>query len=461
MWHYVHMNKTFRPWNVDDVWLLPPSVQELVPEGHPAHFVRDLARHELDLSPVFASYTEERGYPPYHPAMMAALLLYAYSRGVHSSRRIARCRGERVDFMAVTANQRPDRRTISDFRRRHLEALGGLFPQVLALCRAAGLARLGHVSLDGTKIKANASKHRAMSYGRMVKAEAELKAVVEGWLKGAAAADAAEDAEHGADRRGDEMPDWVADRRKRLARIRQAKAALEAEAQAKAKDGQGPPGGGVAEGEAAKPADKAQRNFTDPESRILRTGDGFIQGWNAQAAADAGDQVIVACGIGNTGSDQDQLVPMLDAIERESGRLPGELSADAGSVTSPQLTPRAFRARRFACGSACGSSARRRSSGCGRRRRRGPAATASPPACASAKAGSTPPASPASPRRGWPCRRSPRISASACRRESRRRRPFRRRRTFPTSASRAGSQSSAASGLSRRGGPPAGGRSGR
>ena len=335
------MNKTFRPWNVDDVWLLPPSVRELVPEGHPAHFIRDLVRHELDLSPVFASYTEVRGYPPYHPAMMVALLLYAYSRGVHSSRRIARCCEERVDFMAVTANQRPDHRTINDFRRRHLEALGGLFPQVLSLCRATGLARLGHVSLDGTRIKANASRHRAMSYARMVKAEAELKAIVDGWLKAAEAADAAEDAEYGADRRGDEMPDWVADRQKRLARIRQAKAALEAkakaEAEAKAGDGQESPDGDGAEGAAAKPADKAQRNFTDPESRILRTGDGFIQGWNAQAAADAGDQVIVAHGIGNTGSDQDQLVPMLDAIERETGRLPDELSADAGYCSEDNL----------------------------------------------------------------------------------------------------------------------------
>ena len=331
------MNKTFRPWNVDDVWLLPPSVQDLVPEGHPAHFIRDLVRHELDewLSPVFASHTEVRGYPPYHPAMMVALVLYAYSRGVHSSRRIARCCEERVDFMAAAANQRPDHRTINDFRRRHLEALGGLFPQVLALCRASGLARLGHVSLDGTRIKANASKHRAMSYARMVKAEAELKAIVDGWLKAAEAADAAEDAEYGADRRGDEMPDWMADRQKRLARIKEAKAALEAKAKAEAEAEAGD--GDVADGAAAKPADKAQRNFTDPESRILRTGDGFIQGWNAQAAADAGDQVIVAHGIGNTGSDQDRMVPMLDAIERETGRLPDELSADAGYCSEDNL----------------------------------------------------------------------------------------------------------------------------
>ena len=262
------MNKTFRPWNVDDVWLLPPSVQDLVPEGHPAHFIRDLVRHELDLSPVFASHTEVRGYPPYHPAMMVAFVLYAYSRGVHSSRRIARCCEERVDFMAVTANQRPDHRTINDFRRRHLEALGGLFPQVLALCRASGLARLGHVSLDGTRIKANASKHRAMSYARMVKAEAELKAIVDGWLKAAEAADAAEDAEYGADRRGDEMPDWMADRQKRLARIKEAKVALEAKAKAEAE------AGGTASWPKARRSRRTRRSGTSPTPRAASSGPG-------------------------------------------------------------------------------------------------------------------------------------------------------------------------------------------
>ena len=168
------MSKTFRPWDVDQAWLLPLSVHELVPSEHPAHFVRELVREELDLSSIFASYTGDRGYPPYHPAMMVALLLYAYSRGVYSSRAIARGCEERVDFMAVTAHQRPDFRTISDFRKRHLAALGGLFSQVLALCRQAGLVKLGHVALDGTRIRASASKHKAMSYGRMVKAEADL-----------------------------------------------------------------------------------------------------------------------------------------------------------------------------------------------------------------------------------------------------------------------------------------------
>src|SRR5437899_2873473 len=223
------MSKTFRPWDVDQVWLLPPSIQDLVPSGHMAHFVRDTVRTGLDLSRIMDVYDEERGFPPYHPGMMVALVLYAYSQGVYSSRRIARGCEERLDFAAVTGMQCPDFRTISDFRKRHLEALKGLFVEVLRLCREAGLAKLGHVALDGTKIKANASKHKAMSYGRMVEAEPKLAAAVEDWMKKAVQTDAAEDGEHGVQRRGDEMPEWVANKQKRLAKIREAKAALEAE----------------------------------------------------------------------------------------------------------------------------------------------------------------------------------------------------------------------------------------
>src|SRR6201987_4650503 len=201
------MSKTFRPWAVDDIWLLPPSVQDFVPAGHAAHLVRDLVRDELDLSAILSVYTEMRGYPPYRPGMMVALLLYAYSQGVYSSRRIARACEERLDFQAVTALNQPDFRTISEFRRRHLTALAGLFVQVLALCQRAGLVGLGHVAVDGTKLRANASKHKAMSYERMAKAKAELSAEVADWLERWADADAAEDAEHGADRRGDEPPD--------------------------------------------------------------------------------------------------------------------------------------------------------------------------------------------------------------------------------------------------------------
>ena len=224
------MAKAFRSWDVDQGWLLPPSVHEFVPPGHLAHFVRDTAREALDLSAILDTYTEERGFPPYHPGMMVALLLYGYSRGIYSSRQLARACEERMDMMAVTGLNRPDFRTISDFRKRHLAALSDLFVQVLRLCRAAGLVRLGHVAVDGTKLKANASRHKAMSYGRMKAAEPALAAEVEGWLSLAGQADAAEDREHGADRRGDETPDWMADKQRRLEAIRAAKAALEAEA---------------------------------------------------------------------------------------------------------------------------------------------------------------------------------------------------------------------------------------
>src|SRR6185312_6061985 len=175
------MSKVFRPWKTDEVWLLPPSVAEFVPAGHPAHLVRDLVSEELDLSAIMGAYTEVKGYPPYHPAMMVALLLYAYRSGIYSSRRIARGCEERLDFQAVTALNRPDFRTVSDFRKRHLEALADLFKQVLLLCRRAGLVGFGHVALDGTKIKANASKNKAMSYGRMAKAEDQLAAEIAAW----------------------------------------------------------------------------------------------------------------------------------------------------------------------------------------------------------------------------------------------------------------------------------------
>ena len=168
------MTKTFRSWDADQDWLLPQSLHEFVPPDHVAHFIRDLVRNELDLTAIMSSYDDERGFPPYHPGMMVALLLYAYTQGVYSSRRIARCCEERLDFMAVTAINRPDFRTISDFRKRHLSALADLFLQVLLLCRAAGLVQLGHVAIDGTKLKANASRHRAMSYLRMRQTEANL-----------------------------------------------------------------------------------------------------------------------------------------------------------------------------------------------------------------------------------------------------------------------------------------------
>jgi transposase len=338
------MSKTFRAWDVDQVWLLPPSVHDFVPAGHPAHLVRELVRGELDLTAILAEYDEERGQPPYHPAMMVALLLYAFTQCLYASRRIAKACEERLDVMAVTGMQRPDFRTISDFRQRHLAALAGLFTQVLWLCCKAGLVKLGHVALDGTKLAANASKHKAMSYGRMAQAEAALAAEVEDWLARAAAADVAEDAEHGPAKRGDELPDWVADKQARLERIRAAKAALEAEAKADPPPDAGPgPSSGMSDhgrprrAEDGGPPQRAQRNFTDPDSRLLKTRDGFIQGYNGQLAVDAAHQIIVAQRLTTNGSDQAGLAPLLDATTAALSRKPREVSADAGFCREDNL----------------------------------------------------------------------------------------------------------------------------
>ncbi|HRC45531.1 MAG TPA: IS1182 family transposase [Nitrospira sp.] len=337
------MAKTFKSWDVDQLVLLPPSIQELVPTGHLAHFVRDMGRDSLDLSAILKTYTEDRGFPPYDPVMMTALLLYAYCQGLYASRRIAKACEERVDFMAVTARQSPDFRTISDFRKRHLTALGELFTQVLKLCQAAGLVQLGHVALDGTTLKANASKHKAMSYGRMQKTEAELAATVQGWLQQAETLDAREDAEVGRGRRGDELPTGVADKQARLDTIRQAKAALEADAQAKAEAT--PPSPVAASPQRGRPPtrppgvphEKAQRNFTDPESRIMKTAEGFVQGYNAQAAVDAASQIIVAQQVTNASNDQQQLAPLVAQIKANTGRQAREVSADAGYCSEANL----------------------------------------------------------------------------------------------------------------------------
>ena len=340
------MAKVFRAWDVDQGWLLPPSVHEFVPPGHLAHFVRDTVREALDLSAILETYAEERGCPPYHPGMMVALLLYGYSRDLYSLRQLARACEERVDEMAITGLNRPDFRTIADFRKRHLVALSDLFVQVLRLCRAAGLVQFGHVAVDGTKLKANASRHKAMSYGRMKTTKPALAGEVAGWLARADQADVAEDREYGADRRGDETPDWMADKQRRLAAIRAAKAALEAEA-ADPPDPEDKSGPGVSSGmrwqgrplrgEGGGPPDRAQRNLTDPDSRILPTRDGFVQSYNGQIAVDAAHQIIVAHRLVTTSADYRALVPLVDSIYAHLGRKPREVSGDAGFATEANL----------------------------------------------------------------------------------------------------------------------------
>jgi len=345
------MSKTFRPWKTGEPLLLPAKVQDFVGKDHLARFVLALVLEHLDLREIEAGYGSERGQPPYDPAMMTALLLYGYCNGVYSSRRLAKAARERVDFMSIVGLDPADFRTVSDFRKRHLKALAGLFGQVLKLCEQAGLVKLGHVALDGTKIKANASKHKAMSYERMEKRAAELEAEAAKWLSAAEAADAEEDKAFGRDKSGEEMPAWAADKTKRAEKIKAAKAELEAEAKAaaaakakaqeKAEEKRRAEGGKKAGKPAAPPSEepnpKAQRNFTDPESRIMKTKDGFIQGYNAQAAVDATAQVIVAYALDAKQSDQHQLAPIVDAIEVNLGRKPAQLSADAGYCSDANL----------------------------------------------------------------------------------------------------------------------------
>ena len=321
------MSKTYLPYEPDQQLLLPAALQEWLPDDHLAYFISDVV-DQLDMSEVTARYERERrGGPPYHPRMMVKVLLYGYCVGVASSRRIAQRLHEDIAFRVLAANNTPDFRTISDFRKDNVDALSGLFVQVLALCQQAGLVKLGHVALDGTKVKANASKHKAMSYQRMKEKAAQLAAEVTELLRQAQAADDEEDRRYGKDKRGDELPQELAFREGRLEKIREAMAALEAEAQA---------AGEQAEAEGGKhpgvPDDKAQRNFTDTESRIMPApgGKDFLQANNCQAVVDSAHQVIVAARATNQTSDKQQAAAMMEETIDNVGAVPREVSADAG-----------------------------------------------------------------------------------------------------------------------------------
>lgn len=323
------MAKTYRPYVPEQDLLLPPSLREWLPEDHLAFFVSDLI-DQLDLSAITRVYEdEERGYPPYHPVMLTKVLVYAYCVGVFSSRKIQRRLVEDVAFRVLAAGNQPDFRTIADFRKTHLSALRGFFEQVLHLARELGAPRVGRVALDSSKIKANASKHKAMSYGRMREKQRQLQAEVKQLLDQAEAADAAEDAEYGSDRRGDELPAELQRRDSRLQRIREAKRALEARAKDEAAVAGKP--------ETAKPDPKAQYNFTDPESRIMKGPDGFVQAYNVQVAVDE-LQLIVGHAVTQETNDKKQLMPMITAIEQQSGDTPDQLLADAGYCSDESLT---------------------------------------------------------------------------------------------------------------------------
>jgi transposase len=323
------MAKTFRPYLPEQDLLLPPSLRDWLPEGHLAYFVSDVV-DQLDLSAIEGYYEqEERGYPPYHPGMMVKVLVYGYCVGVFSSRKLQKHLQEDVGFRVLAAGNQPDFRTLSDFRKLHLEALQGLFEQVLQMALELGAVKLGRVAIDGSKVKGNASKHKAMSYGRMKEDEKRLKQEVQQLLAEAEGTDVEEDARLG-NQSGDELPAELQRREERLQRIRQAKRALEKrireEAAAKGDDPA-----------SSKPEAKAQYNFTDPESRILKGADGFVQGYNAQIAVESETQLIVGQTITQAANDKQQLLPMIDHVEQQAGQRPEEVVADNGYASEENL----------------------------------------------------------------------------------------------------------------------------
>ena len=344
----------FRPYNPDQLLLLPPDMTSWLPQEHLVYFIRDVVG-QMDLSAIYESYDGSKGgYPAYHPEMMVALLIYGYCVGVPSSRKIEKATYELIPFRVLTADQHPDHDTIAEFRRRHLEALAALFVQVLRLCQKAGLVKLGHVSLDGTKVRANASKHKAMSYARMEKSVVELEAEVERLLSEAETVDEVEDGHYGKGRRGDEWPEELRFKQGRLSRIKEAKEVLEREAREQAqqqrldqekkrqhREAPGDHRGRPPKVPSEKPDGKAQYNFTDPESRIMKDSatKSFEQSYNCQAAVDGHCQVIVATGVSQEANDKEQLKPMVERLKANfNGAKPGRMTTDNGYFSEENVT---------------------------------------------------------------------------------------------------------------------------
>jgi transposase/IS5 family transposase len=374
--------KAFRSYDPDQVLLMAPVLQEWIPEGDLAHFVSDLVESgTLDLQAIYDSYEEERGFPPYDPRLMVKLLVYGYANAVMSSRKLECATYRDVAVRMLCADQHPDYRSIARFRKRHLEALGELFVQALRLCKQAKLVGLGSLALDGTKLRANASRHKAMSYERMVKKETQLEAEiaairanVAALLSEAEQVDAEEDERFGPDRRGDELPEELQRREQRLAKIKEAKEALEAEELqrreqrlAKIKEAKEALEGEAREAETARraeleaqgkqpraprdgrdpfaPKPTAQRNFTDPESKIMKTADGsYHQCYSGQAVVDSLAQVIVVAELSDQAADQRQLEPALEQLDENLEAIGAELpdgavlTADAGYFSEENVT---------------------------------------------------------------------------------------------------------------------------
>ena len=344
------IHKRFRSFEPDAVMLVPPSLDEWLPQNHLARFIADLVDTELDLSRFYSAYAKVKGQPPYDPRLMLRVVLYGYCVGVRSSRELERACVDVVAFRWLAAQQAPDFRSIGRFRKRHLAALGNVFLQALELCRAAGLVSLGRVALDGTKVRANASRHKAMSYARLTEKQKVLAAEVSDLLERANATDKAEDTRFGKDKRGDELPAELARRESRLAKLAVARASLEDEAAARARkdareksrergdDAEVTAANGADAADKAEVRPTAQRNFTDPDARIMKTADGsYHYCYNAQAVVDADHQVIIATQLTNIAVDVQQLAPTVELIAATVGSLPGEILADAGYCSAKNL----------------------------------------------------------------------------------------------------------------------------
>ena len=355
------MGKTFRSYDMNQQLLLPPDLRQWLPADHLALYISDVVE-SLNLTEILKPYEagDGRGRPPYHPVLMVKLLLYDYCTGRMSSRKLEQATHEDVAFRVLCCNQQPDHDSIADFRKRHLKALAKLFVQILELCQRAGLVKLGQVAIDGTKIKANASKWRTMSYAAMNDAEEKLQAEVARLLAEAERIDEEEDALYGKGKRGDELPEELRERESRLARIRELQADMEREAREAAekkaaenkrkqeeaeKQGQKFTARKVIDPSQAVPAPKSKRNFTDPDSRLMKdqASKTFQQAYNIQLGVDAEAQIIVAAKVVQAGVDQEQLVPVLCEVERNLGRLPEQASADAGYYSKAALTHEAVR----------------------------------------------------------------------------------------------------------------------
>lgn len=347
--------KTFRPYRPDQLLLLPTNLNEWLPEDHLATFVNE-AVEQFNLKEIYKTYEQGGvgGQPPYDPRLMVKILLYGYCTGCHSSRKIERATWEDVAFRVLATNQHPDHDSIAEFRKRHLQALKDLFMQVLKLAQKAGLVRMGHVALDSTLVRANASKHKAMSYQRMVETEARLKREIDELFERAEETDRAEDRKYGKGKRGDEWPEELKRRETRLAKIQKAMKELEEEARqqselekVEAKNQKTRTGKRKKEASVEKaptPEPKAQKNFTDPDSRIMRDGNSksFEQCYKAQAVVDSENQIILATAVTQENNDKKQLVPMLKKTRENTKQSPEKLSADAGYFSEDNVTDRSI-----------------------------------------------------------------------------------------------------------------------